>query len=118
MNTKLENRKVVEKLLGPAVEEISVSPAVVTTIAEGQIDPSWVRALDELDKRSKTIDSRIKGSQKTSAMSDVKPLLDDLTNKVPPVRCYGRPVTDQPPGNRADSRFLCLPNQGFAVSEH
>lgn len=82
MNTRLENRKVVEKLLGPAVEDISVSPAVVTTIAEGQIDSSWVKALDEVEKRSKTIDGRFKESQKTSAMSDVKPLLDDLTNKV------------------------------------
>ncbi|KAL8903725.1 MAG: hypothetical protein Q9207_003743 [Kuettlingeria erythrocarpa] len=81
MNTRLENRKVVEKLLGPAVEEISVSPAVVLTITEGQIDASWTKALDELDKRSKTIDGRYKESEKTSAMSDVKPLLDDLKNK-------------------------------------
>ena len=29
LNTKLENRKTVEKLLGPAVEDISLSPAVV-----------------------------------------------------------------------------------------
>ncbi|KAL9012713.1 MAG: hypothetical protein Q9173_002542 [Seirophora scorigena] len=78
MNTRLENRRVVEKLLGPAVEEISVSPAVVTTIVEGQIDYSWIKALDDLDKRSRVVD---KGSQKTSAMSDVQPLLDDLTNK-------------------------------------
>ncbi|KAL8929250.1 MAG: hypothetical protein Q9208_001333 [Pyrenodesmia sp. 3 TL-2023] len=81
MNTRLENRKVVEKLLGPAVEEISVSPAVVLTLTEGQIDSSWVKALDELDKRSKTIEGRFKDSQKTSAISDVKPLLDDLRNK-------------------------------------
>lgn len=72
----------VEKLLGPAVEEISVAPAVVTTIVEGQIDSSWVKALDEIDKRSRVIDSRAEGSRKTLAMSDVKPLLDDLTNKV------------------------------------
>lgn len=84
MNTRLENRKVVEKLLGPAVEEISVSPAVVLTITEGQIDSSWVKALDELDKRSKTIDGRLKDSQRTSAISDVKPMLDDLRNKVLP----------------------------------
>ncbi|KAL8761491.1 MAG: hypothetical protein Q9184_002401 [Pyrenodesmia sp. 2 TL-2023] len=81
MNNRLENRRVVEKLLGPAVEEISVSPAVVLTLTEGQIDTSWVKALDELDKRSKTIDARFKDSQKTSATSDVKPLLEDLRNK-------------------------------------
>ncbi|KAI4191634.1 MAG: hypothetical protein LQ346_004696, partial [Caloplaca aetnensis] len=81
MNTRLENRKVVEKLLGPAVEGISVSPAVVLTITEGQIDASWTKALDELDKRLKTIDGRYKESENTSAMSDVMPLLDDLKDK-------------------------------------
>ncbi|KAL8960682.1 MAG: hypothetical protein Q9193_002656 [Seirophora villosa] len=81
MNTRLENRRVVEKLLGPAVEEISVSPAVVMTIVESQIDSSWIKALDDIDKRSRVIDSRTEGSQKTSAISDVQPLLDDLTNK-------------------------------------
>ncbi len=90
MNTRLDNRKVVEKLLGPAVEEISVSPAVVLTITEGQIDASWTKALDELDKRSKTIDARYKESERTSAMSDVKPLLDDLKNKVMPQYSLGR----------------------------
>ncbi|KAL9594290.1 MAG: hypothetical protein Q9179_005461 [Wetmoreana sp. 5 TL-2023] len=81
MNIRLENRKVVEKLLGPAIEEISIAPAVVTTIAEGQIDSTWIRALDELERLSKTIDTKSGGSYKVSATSDVKPLLDDLTNK-------------------------------------
>lgn len=82
LNTKLENRKVVEKLLGPAVEEISISPAVVKRISEGPIDHAWVKALEELEKRSRTIDNKLKGSDKVLAISDVKPLLDDLTNLV------------------------------------
>ena len=53
LNTKLENRKVVEKLLGPAVEDISISPAVVRKIAEGPVDEGFVRALIEVEKRSK-----------------------------------------------------------------
>ncbi|KAI4133617.1 MAG: hypothetical protein LQ338_000129 [Usnochroma carphineum] len=81
MNTRLETREKAEKLLGPAVEEVSLSPAVVTIISEGPIDSSWIKALDELDKRSKTIESKSKATQKAAAMSDVKPLLDDLTNK-------------------------------------
>lgn len=82
MNTKLENRKVVEKLLGPAVEEICVSPAIVKQISEGPIDHAWIKALEEVEKRSKTIESRIEGREKFLAVSEVKPLLEDLTNLV------------------------------------
>lgn len=82
MNTKLENRKVVEKLLGPAVEEVCVSPAIVKQISEGPIDHAWIRALEELDKRSKTMESKMKGPDKVLAISEVKPLLEDLTNLV------------------------------------
>lgn len=82
MNTKLENRKVVEKLLGPAVEEICVPPAIVKQISEGPIDQAWIKALEELEKRSKTIESKIKGPDKFLAASEVKPLLEDLTNLV------------------------------------
>ena len=72
----------VEKLLGPAVEEICVSPAIVKQISEGPIDHAWIRALEELEKRSKTMDSKTKGPDKVLAMSEVKPLLEDLTNLV------------------------------------
>lgn len=82
MNTKLENRKVVEKLLGPAVEEVCVSPAIVKQISEGPIDHAWIRALEELDKRSKTMEGKIKGPDEVLAISEVKPLLEDLKNLV------------------------------------
>ena len=82
LNTKLENRKVVEKLLGPAVEEISIAPAVVKRIAEGPIDHTWLKALDDLEKRSKAIERKLKGPDKVLAASDVKPLLEDLTHLV------------------------------------
>ena len=72
----------VEKLLGPAVEEISIAPAVVKTISGGPIDQEWVKALGELERRSKVIDGKIKGPEKILAVTDIKPLLNDLTNKV------------------------------------
>jgi hypothetical protein len=81
LNTKLENRKVVEKILGPAVEDISISPAVVRTIASGPIDDTFLHALAELEKRSKTIHTRAKEQPDVKALSDIKPLLLDLTNK-------------------------------------
>jgi hypothetical protein len=81
LNTRLENRKVVEKLLGPAVEDISISPAVVRKIAEGPVDEAFVRALAEIEKRSKTINAKAKEQGDMKALADIQPLLDDLTNR-------------------------------------
>ena len=88
MNTKLENRKVVEKLLGPAVEEICLSPALVKQISEGPIDHAWIKSLGELEKRSKAMELKSKGPDKIQAVSEIKPLLEGLTNLV-------RVTTDQ-----------------------
>lgn len=82
MNTRLENRKTVEKLLGPAVEEISISPVVIRTISEEPIDEKWLKALSELDKKSDLINGKFKEPITIKAITDIKPLLDDLTNKV------------------------------------
>ena len=82
LSTKLENRKVVEKLLGPAIEDITIAPSVVRIISDGPIDPSWIKALKELEKRSQAIRSKAEGPEKTVAISDVKPLIDDMTSKV------------------------------------
>lgn len=82
MNTKLENRRVVEKLLGPSVEDLSLSPAVVRTISEGPIDESWSKALNELEKRTRLIELRQQDQQKLKALDDLKPLLEKLNNRV------------------------------------
>jgi vacuolar protein sorting-associated protein 52 len=82
LNSKLENRKVVEKLLGPAVEDICIAPEVVMIISEGPINQTWVRALEELERRSKAIKDRIQGPGTVHAISNLKPLLDNLTSKV------------------------------------
>jgi hypothetical protein len=80
LNAKLENRRNVERLLGPAVEDISISPRTVRLIAEGPIDENWVKALNEVEARSASIDKSSTSSVK--AAQDVKPLLADLKNKV------------------------------------
>ena len=82
MNTRLKNRKVVEILLGPAIEEVAISPEVVITISEGPIDLAWVKALEELDKRSVRVNRTSQTPNRNLAVSDLKPLLNDLTNKV------------------------------------
>lgn len=82
LGVRLENRKVVENGLGPIVEEISVSPAVVRKIVDGAIDEAWVRALAEVEKRSKALDSKSKEHRNIKGVSDLRPLLENLINKV------------------------------------
>jgi vacuolar protein sorting-associated protein 52 len=79
LNARLENRKKVEKLLGPAVEEVSISPITVRIISEGPVDENWIQALNELECRSAT--TAKKDSSSVKAVEDVKPLLEDLRTK-------------------------------------
>ena len=82
LNTRLENRKKVERLLGPAVEEISIAPTVVQCISYGPMDETWVKGLSELQKRLKAVESKANGSDKVKAVSDIQPLLESLATKV------------------------------------
>ena len=84
LNTKLENRRIVEKLLGPAVEKVAIPPAVVRKVAEGFIDSKWISALAVVDNRSKAIEQERKTARGMKAMSDIKPILEDLINIVRP----------------------------------
>lgn len=83
LNAMLENRRSVERLLGPAVEEISISPKAVRTIVEGPMDENWVRALNEIDTRTTNIEAKAAASNNGfKAVEDVRPLLTDVKNKV------------------------------------
>ncbi|KAJ4300465.1 Vacuolar protein sorting-associated protein 52 [Collariella sp. IMI 366227] len=80
LNVRLENRKAVEKALGPVVDELSVSPLVVSKISEGHIDEAWVKVLTEVDKRA-TAQKKNAGQTQTKALADVGPLLEKLVLK-------------------------------------
>ena len=82
LNNRLENRKRVERILGPAVEEVSISPVVVQCIASGQMDENWLKALAELQKRLKVIEAKASSEDDIKAATDIKPLLDSLATRV------------------------------------
>lgn len=81
LNRRLDNRKAVEKALGPLVEELSVSPEVISKISEGHIDESWAKMLNEIDRRAAAQEKR-PNSRQIKASEDLGPLLDKLTAKV------------------------------------
>jgi hypothetical protein len=77
----LDNRKAVEKALGPLVEELCVSPEVITKISEGHVDEAWMKALVDVDRRA-TAHKKRPGSRQSKAAQDLGPLLENLTAKV------------------------------------
>ncbi|THC99383.1 hypothetical protein EYZ11_001107 [Aspergillus tanneri] len=81
LSAMLENRRNVEQLLGPAVEEISISPRAVRVISEGPIDENWVKALTEIETRTASIEARVSSSNTTASIEDVRPLLSDIKKK-------------------------------------
>ncbi|KAB8221662.1 Sac2 family-domain-containing protein [Aspergillus novoparasiticus] len=81
LNAMLANRRNVEQLLGPAVEEISISPKAVRLIVEGPIDENWVKALNEIESRAATIDAKASSPSSTKSVEDVRPLLSDIKKK-------------------------------------
>ena len=78
LGLRLENRRAVEAALGPIVEEITISPYVVKKISEGAIDEQWIVALNEVEKRSKTIEGKSKELGDVKGLVDLKPLLEQL----------------------------------------
>lgn len=82
LNVRLENRQKVEKGLGPIVEELSVSPLVVSKIADGPIDEQWIKVLAEVEKRCDAYKKTAKQQSQSKALADMGPLLEKLTLKV------------------------------------
>lgn len=82
LNVRLENRQKVEKGLGPIVEELSVSPHVVSKIVDGPIDEAWIKVLAEVEKRTEAYKKNAKQQGQSKALTDMGPLLEKLTLKV------------------------------------
>ncbi len=68
-------------MLNPVITQVTISPAVVKTISERPIDHVWTTALEELNTRQKSMKSS-ETLKDVKAMDDLKPLVDDLSDKV------------------------------------
>ncbi|KXJ92344.1 Sac2 family-domain-containing protein [Microdochium bolleyi] len=81
LNVRLENRRAVEKALGPVVDEISVSPVVVSKIVDGPIDDTWVKVLSEVDRRAAAYEKAGTATERSRGFQDLGPLLEKLVLK-------------------------------------
>ncbi|POR36638.1 Vacuolar protein sorting-associated protein 52 A [Tolypocladium paradoxum] len=82
LNRRLQNRKEVEKTLGPLVEELSLSPETISKISGGHIDESWAKMLSEVDRRAAAHKKKTSsGSAHYKAAEELGPLLEKLTLK-------------------------------------
>lgn len=82
LNKQLENRKTVEKLLGPIVDDIVLPPNDVRRLVEGDVNDTWVKALHKTDRRIRAIEA--KDPVKVKAVREVLPELEKITHKVLP----------------------------------
>ncbi|KFY15835.1 hypothetical protein V492_01728 [Pseudogymnoascus sp. VKM F-4246] len=80
LSSRLENRKVVEHGLTPVVEEVTVSQTIVKTISEGEIDETWIVALNVVGKWSKALNAKATEAHNIKSVIDLLPLRDQLVN--------------------------------------
>ena len=81
LDARLQARKEVEKLLGPEVEALSLSPAAIRKVAEGAVDESWLKSLADIDKCSMIIESKAKTCGDSKSIRDIRPLLENLKDR-------------------------------------
>ena len=115
MNEKLQNRKKVEKLLGPTVERLTISPRIVKKVSEGPVDEAYVQALDDVQRRLTAIDSAA-DLKDVKAAQDLKPLLESLAEIVG--LSFSHVCRADPPGCRAYTRLPSFSDQSAQITEH
>jgi len=79
LSTKATNRKELEAHLGPIVDDIVLSPALIHRISEGEINDAWVKALIEFDSKFTPLHELEKRGIK--AVGDVKPQFELLRTR-------------------------------------
>ncbi|PHH77038.1 hypothetical protein CDD83_4175 [Cordyceps sp. RAO-2017] len=81
LNRRLENRIEMEKLLGPIVEELSVSPDLIFKILDGHMDESWLMALAAVERKTIAYHKKrsLSRSRRNPSSEQLEPLLEKLT---------------------------------------
>ena len=82
LSRKLDGRQVVEKSLGPAIEDVALPPSAVDKLLKGPIDQEWGAALAMLEKRQQIVNEDVSGSTDLLTVSDLRPLFNELANAV------------------------------------
>jgi hypothetical protein len=80
LGRQLDNRRNVEKLLGPIIDDVVFPPNDIRRLVEGEVNESWVKALYQTDRRVSAING--KDSMKVKAVQEVQPELENITHKV------------------------------------
>ena len=81
LSERLDRRKNVEKLLGPEVDGFGLSSTVIRKITEGSMDDAWIKALEELERKSKAVENKAKNAGHIKAVDDLRPLLENLKDR-------------------------------------
>lgn len=79
LGRQLDNRRNVEKLLGPIIDDVVFPPNDIRRLVEGEVNESWVKALYQTDRRVSAING--KDSMKVKAVQEVQPELENITHK-------------------------------------
>ena len=90
LNIRLGNRQAVEVILGPAVEQFTISPGTIRKIAEGTMDEEWIVAMVDVQNRVEFVEAATTGEEHVRALDDLKPLYTDMINKVCLINCGRR----------------------------
>jgi hypothetical protein len=114
LDKQLENRKAVEKVLGPLVDDIVIPPNDVRRLVEGEVNDAWVKALHETDRRMRII--KEKDPEKIQAVREVLPELEKITHKVcsPSLSSITENLTDIA-GGFSMTKHLLIPKRSLSV---
>ncbi|KYK59706.1 Vps52 / Sac2 family protein [Drechmeria coniospora] len=83
LSRRLQHRQEVEKTLSPFVDELCISPDIISKISTGHIDDSWAKMLSVVDKKSVMHARKTSlGAPRSKASEELGPLLERLTMKV------------------------------------
>ncbi|ODA78514.1 hypothetical protein RJ55_05895 [Drechmeria coniospora] len=82
LSRRLQHRQEVEKTLSPFVDELCISPDIISKISTGHIDDSWAKMLSVVDKKSVMHARKTSlGAPRSKASEELGPLLERLTMK-------------------------------------